>query len=57
MIIGNCHSLPVFWRDVTEETLFPPEGKTHLEADTPHYVIGSHSDPFLHLGNIIHTMH
>jgi hypothetical protein len=57
MIITNYRRLPNYRQDVTEETLFPAEGDAHLESDTPHYIIDSHSDPFLHLGNIIHTVH
>jgi hypothetical protein len=36
MIIGHYQDLQVYRQDVTEETLFPPEGKTHLQANTPH---------------------
>ena len=57
MLLGLFHELPSYRQDVTEETLFPPEGQIFPEADTPHYVIESHADPFIHLGNIIHTIH
>jgi hypothetical protein len=49
--------LPVFLQDVTVETLFPPEGETFPHASPPHCVIPSHVDPFIHLGNVVHTIH
>jgi hypothetical protein len=49
--------LPHYRQEVTQETLFPPEGSAHLQAATPHYVIDSHTDPFIHLGNVVFTIH